>query len=192
MLFVCTGNLCRSPIAERLTRAALARHSAIVVESAGTHVRPGERMTSKAVRALEKAGVRAADSVARQLTSQMIREADLLLVATRAHRAWVVSECPRAVGRVFTIAEFGALADVVSAVEVTCHDDLVRRASTLVTEVQALRGLVQVDQPDIPDPYGGSARAYRATVRRVQAALASPIAILTAEVTRRPEVPAAR
>ncbi|MGV9779149.1 hypothetical protein, partial [Streptosporangium sp. NPDC003464] len=116
---------------------------------------------------------------AQPLTSELVAAADLVLTATAEHRAGSVAKHLPAAARAFTIAEFGALARAVPAAAVTCHEDPVRRARALLTEVRALRGLVHVDQPDIPDPYGGSRLAYRAAGRRIATSLAVPLRLLT-------------
>ncbi|MBB6472954.1 low molecular weight phosphatase family protein [Sphaerisporangium rubeum] len=193
VLFVCSANLCRSPAAERIAGAALAGHPAIVAESAGTHAVPGGRLPAKAVRALEKAGVAGAgERVPRLLTTELIEEADLVLAAALTHRAWIVSACPAAAHRVFTVAEFGALAAAVPPALVTAYDDPVRRAHALLAEARDLRGVIPVDRPDIGDPYGGPPRAYRAAVRAVRQALEVPLSMVTGPVTPRPAGPAPR
>ncbi|MEO3812801.1 hypothetical protein ABGB17_27685 [Sphaerisporangium sp. B11E5] len=190
VLFVCTGNICRSPMAEWLLRAALTPWAAMRVESAGTHAAPGSPMSPKALRVLRQAGVTVEGFAARRLTARMIAEADLVLTAERAHRAWVVSMNPRAAGVTFTIVEYGTLVAAVPPSTPAAHGDAVDRARALTAAARGLRGLVRVDQPDLRDPYGRSARAYRVAARRVQDALAAPIEVLTAPVRRPPAVPA--
>jgi protein-tyrosine phosphatase len=187
VLFVCTANHCRSPIAERVAAMALDGHPAIVVESAGTHARPGTPMAPEAERALAQAGIRAGRFASRQLTAEIIRQADLILAVGREHRAWAASAVPGAADRAFTLTEFGALCAAVPAAEVVSHADAVQRARALVAAARPLRGLVPLDEPDLGDPYGRPFRAFRATVRRVQEALAGPLALLAGDA---PAIPA--
>ncbi|WTP05909.1 hypothetical protein OHB01_34090 [Microbispora hainanensis] len=179
ILFVCTGNICRSPLAERLTRAALGPGSPITVSSAGTHALPGRSMDEGARRELIRLGGDSEGFASRPLTSETVVAADLVLTASSEHRSHAVALHPRAAARTFTIAEFGALARAVPADEVLRHADPVRRAHALVAEARALRGLVRVEQPDIADPYRGSRRAYRAAARRIVESLAAPVALFT-------------
>ncbi|MFC6086334.1 arsenate reductase/protein-tyrosine-phosphatase family protein [Sphaerisporangium aureirubrum] len=190
VLFVCTGNICRSPMAERLLLAAMTPGAAVVAASAGIHAEPGTPMAGEALRVLGRAGAVTTGFAARRLDAEMIVEADLVLTAERAHRAWVVSRVPRAASRTFTIVEFGALVTAVPRGALDGYGDAVCRARGLTGAAHELRGLVHVDQPDLRDPYGRSARAYRATARRVQDALAAPIEVLTAPVRHPPVVPA--
>ncbi|MEV0202177.1 hypothetical protein [Nonomuraea sp. NPDC050691] len=177
ILFVCTGNICRSPLAERLARAALG--TGFVVESAGTRAASGMRMPEQARRALLRLGGDPSGFVSRPLTAGLVAGADLVLAATVAHRAEVVALHLPAATRAFTIAEFGALAGEVDEEAVCWERDPVRRARALVDQAAALRGLVPVDRPDIADPYGRSRWAYRAAGRRIAEALAPPLRLLT-------------
>ncbi|GII62488.1 low molecular weight phosphatase family protein [Sphaerisporangium krabiense] len=183
LLFVCTANICRSPIAERYARAALGAGSPVVVASAGVCAVPGRPMARGAARALERLGGDPSGFASRRVTSRMLEEADLVLTATTAHRAAVVQKCPRISGRAFTIAEFGALAGAVPA---RSRADLARaggpamRAHLLLARARALRGLVRVEEPDVADPYGGPGRAYRSAARRIAEGLSALLETLTA------------
>ncbi|GAA2267500.1 low molecular weight phosphatase family protein [Nonomuraea roseoviolacea subsp. roseoviolacea] len=177
ILFVCTGNLCRSPLAERLARAALG--AGFLVESAGTRAAPGMPMPEHARRALLRLGGDPAGFASRPLTAALVAQADLVLAATVLHRAEVVALHLPAATRAFTIAEFGVLAAEADGEAVARERDPVRRARTLVDQAAALRGLVRVDDPDIADPYGRSRWAYRAAGRRIAEALAAPLRLLT-------------
>ncbi|GAA4195875.1 hypothetical protein AB0C10_28860 [Microbispora amethystogenes] len=179
ILFVCTGNICRSAMAERLTLAALGPGSPILVGSAGTHARPGLPMTERACGVLRRLGGDPEGFASRPLTADAVTGADLVLAASSEHRAAAVALHPVAAARAFTIVEFGALARALPAGRVPDHEDPVRRARALLEETGALRGLVRVEHPDIADPYGGSRRAYRAAARRIADALAAPIRVLT-------------
>ncbi|GLW96946.1 hypothetical protein [Microtetraspora sp. NBRC 16547] len=179
VLFVCTGNICRSPMAERLARAALGAGSPIRVTSAGTRAAPGLRMSDRAREVLVRLGGDPGGFASRPLTAELVVGADLVLGATAEHRAEAAALCPSAVTRVFTITEFAALTRGVPVDAIICHRDPVRRARALVAEAGARRGLVRVDQPDIPDPYGRSRRAYRVAGRTIADALSVSLTLLT-------------
>lgn len=178
ILFVCTGNLCRSPLAERLARAALARCPEIGTASAGTHAAPGMPMDEPARRVLLRLGGDPEGFVSRTLTPELVAGADLVLTATARHRAEAVALHLPAATRAFTLIEFGALAEAVPAGAVAVHDNPVRRARALVAEARALRGLVRVDRPDVPDPYRRSRWAHRAAGRCIARSLAAPLRVL--------------
>ncbi|MGI5156862.1 hypothetical protein [Microbispora sp. CA-102843] len=179
VLFVCSGNICRSAMAERLALAALGPGSPIQVGSAGTRAVWGQPMAERARAALLRHGGDPEGFASRPLTAEAVVCADLVLAASSEHRAEAVALHPRAAARAFTIAEFGVLVRAVPSGEVLRHGDPVRRARVLLEEAGALRGLVRVDQPDIADPYGGPRRGYREAARRIADALAVPISLLT-------------
>jgi len=122
VLFVCTANICRSPLAEALLRQRLRRMSLagrVEVRSAGTSAVPARRPDPRVRRLAEEAGVALGRTRSRPLTREMIRRSDLVLVmpgamlprrtrriaipTTQAARSacgcWAIS-CPRPRGKV--------------------------------------------------------------------------------------------
>ena len=89
ILFVCTGNICRSPLAEGIVRDRLAREGLdIVVDSAGTeryHV--GQPPDPRAIATARARGVDIAGLRARQIAAADLGACDLVLVADRSHLA---------------------------------------------------------------------------------------------------------
>ncbi len=86
---VCTGNVCRSPMAERLLRHALQAEPdplrSIQVRSAGVAAFPGDPASPNAIAALRKVGLDLSDHRSSPLTDQLVRVSDLILVMTGAH-----------------------------------------------------------------------------------------------------------
>jgi protein-tyrosine phosphatase len=105
ILIVCVGNICRSPTAELLLRNAL-EPSPIVVTSAGLHARAGESMESNARQLLEEQGLCAQAFRARQITSAIVDESDLILVMEKGHVADVLKVAPHARGKVFLLGKW--------------------------------------------------------------------------------------
>src|SRR4051795_1365012 len=110
VLFVCTGNICRSALAERLGRAyldeVLAEDSAAVrLVSAGTQAVVGSAMHPDSALVLRGFGGNPDGFVARQLTDGLVMDADLVLTMTRGHRRDVLTLAPRALARTFTLRE---------------------------------------------------------------------------------------
>jgi protein-tyrosine phosphatase len=177
VLHVCTGNICRSPMAELLMREGL-RHRlgegarVFSVESAGTWGHTGSPLEPFAQSTLAGLGVDASAFRARELVAEHVVSADLVLTATREHRAAAVVLHPRAARRTFTVREFDRL---LSAVDPTgLPADPEERARALVPLAARQRGLVRADRPeddDVEDPYGGPAAGYPPTARLIESAL---------------------
>jgi protein-tyrosine-phosphatase len=87
VLFVCTGNLCRSPMAEALFSliARSRKRPEVKISSAGTWAAKGSRATPDALDVLETVGVDASDHRSRPLRRKHIEEADLIVAMTSVH-----------------------------------------------------------------------------------------------------------
>jgi protein-tyrosine phosphatase len=183
LLFVCTGNICRSPMAERLVAAALATRlgrqaDRVRVHSAGTWGHEGSPMEAFALDTLAALGLdrgTAGSFRARELTAEMVEGSDLVLVAAREHRAAVVTLVPRAAGRTFTLREFGRLAAGIDATALP--GDVVARGRALVAATAGRRGLVPVGPAgdDLTDPYGAPARAFEHCAADIVDVLRTPL-----------------
>jgi protein-tyrosine phosphatase len=142
VLFVCIGNVCRSPVGERLLAARLPADR-FAVRSAGVGAMVGYAMSKYAAAELEGFGGNPKGFAARQLTPEMIEEADLLLTATRDLRSAVLADAPGALRRTFTILEFAALS---AMGEGSTAEELVRWAG-------AHRSAAGNVEQDVPDPF---------------------------------------
>lgn len=107
ILFVCTGNICRSPMAEGIARAYAKEHAlpytfrsagvaACVGNAASTHARDTAKAHNTAID----------DHVARALSDEIARESDRILVMTQAHKKVVLTRFPFTKGKVATLAEY--------------------------------------------------------------------------------------
>jgi len=116
ILTVCTGNICRSPIAERLLQAELdERHPGqFVVQSAGTGALVGYPIDPQMEGLVRALGGNPDNFYARQLSPETLKEQDLVLTLTREHRGRVVEMAPAMLKKTFTLREF---ARIVSSIE---------------------------------------------------------------------------
>ena len=110
MLFVCTGNICRSPMGERIARGYVEKAGLpVTVTSAGTQGLNGYPMHEFAASVLGDYGFDADGFTARYLQPQILKDADLVLCLTRAHRAACQKLVPVRWKRMFTLIEFAEL-----------------------------------------------------------------------------------
>lgn len=175
VLIVCTGNICRSPVAELILRSLAL--PGVNVESAGTEAMVGSGIDGPVRHALDNDGIDATGFLARQLSRAMVEHSDLILAATRSHRSTILREVPSALRRTFTLLE---LADLTQLAE---RDGPLKPLgrTTRLGQLARLRGMRPPDAiDDIPDPYLRSDAHHREAYQTISEALRGPISRLLA------------
>src|SRR6185437_3614489 len=162
ILAVCTGNLCRSPVVEWLLRLGLnsrwpAASPALPIASAGTSAAIGNPIPLSFASRLKTVGADTSTFAPRQVTREMLAGAELVIAATRAHRATLVEMHPRAVHYTFTLRELARLAASVPPDDQAPAEPLARLRS-FVADAASARGAFRpgdVNAEDVRDPWGG-------------------------------------
>ncbi|REJ08086.1 low molecular weight phosphatase family protein [Microbacterium bovistercoris] len=177
ILTVCTGNICRSPLAEVLLSTRLS-DLGVRVHSAGTYALVGHGMPLEAQQVALARSARAVDVAAhraRYLREPLILESDLVLTMTQEHRSYTVQLLPGRMHRIFSVREFariaGSLSDEqIASIAATAGEDPRARLGAVIMAVAQHRGM-PVDE-DVLDPFRQGMAAYEASAAQLDPALA--------------------
>jgi protein-tyrosine phosphatase len=194
ILFVCTGNICRSPLAEIVTRRLLDERlgvsgAAFTVASAGTRAVTGNSMAVGSRRALSALGAtEAARSFrARRLDAGMAASADLVLTAERGHRQLVVTLQPTALAKTFCFREFVRLLAGIERRDLPADPvHHARAAMAAAGRRRGMDGLVRADADALPDPIAHTPSVHQRSVELI-AATAGRLVVLLTPLARRTE-----
>ena len=175
VLIVCTGNICRSPMAEVLLREHLAARGASArVRSAGTLAWRGPA-TREAVEVMHARGLDLESHIAQDLDAALVADADLIVGMTRNHVWGAMAHEPGVEARAFVIGELARLGPTVGP---RAPGESVREWAA---RVSARRNGAPIGRAgdDVADPYGEPLAFYEATAARIDRDLAVVAALLT-------------
>lgn len=134
ILFVCTGNTCRSPIAEAILKSKQVEN--INVRSAGIYAMPYAEMSAHAKQVLDEANI-LHQHQATQLSSTEIEWADLILTMTTSHRDHILVTFPSQEQKVFTLKEYISNSELPDVVDPYGGDKMIYEQT-----FQELKGLI--------------------------------------------------
>lgn len=193
VLFVCTGNICRSPVAEQLLHAWARQQlgadaAGLPVDSAGTAATDGRPMDERSRRALRELGGDLGRARARRLLAGGTATAGLVLTMTRDQRATVLHTDPRSLRRVFTLPEAAALLPLADRTGFKLLP-VGERAGELAVRLHAARPYRPGSaEDDVQDPIDRPLRVHREVAARIAAAL-HPLAAVLLTSARTPPRP---
>lgn len=167
VMTVCTGNMCRSPLAERLLAMRTAEAGLdVVVDSAGTRAANGVEIHRETRRVLEGHGGRSEGFASRLITPRLLTGRDLVLTATRSHRDTVQELAPLLWKKTYTLLEAARLADA---------DD-----TLTIGGLSRARMGIDTDDPalDVEDPIGREPEVFDRTGAQISEAVDSIVRML--------------
>lgn len=118
ILFVCTGNTCRSPMAEGLLRKAAAGRDDIEVGSAGVAAAKGGAVSRETLQALKKRGASLDDFKSRPVSDVVLKEATHVFAMTEGHLAALESRFPEYSDKYYLVREFAGITDRSQGIDV--------------------------------------------------------------------------
>ncbi|MDQ3663496.1 MAG: hypothetical protein M3353_02405 [Actinomycetota bacterium] len=160
VLVVCTGNICRSPLAERLLQRRLG--DLAVVSSAGVRGLDAAAMDPHAAAELRRLGGDPAGFSSSRLVADDVAAAELVITMTRAQRSEALTVEPRGLHRTFTLRELAYL---------LAASDVPYDPATTIGRLARTRTSATLADYDIADPIGGSAQLHRQVADEIAAAV---------------------
>lgn len=171
ILVVCTGNICRSPVAAQLLAAGL---EDVSVTSAGVAAVVGSDIAPGMMEAAGRVGVSIAPHSARRIAESLVMQANLVLTMDIDQRSRVLGLVPSALKRVYTFREFALICGYLrdsGELHWPVRSDDESRLLDLMDRAGQQRGRFR-SGPDliIEDPYRGEAEAYDRALAEIRAA----------------------
>jgi protein-tyrosine-phosphatase len=176
ILFVCTGNTCRSPMAEGIFRQLIKQYSLeINVRSAGIHTTTGNPISHLSRVILSEEGFQEAIS-SKSIDEHDLIWADIILTMTIQHKQWIIQNFHEALERTYTLKEYVGDEDGLR--------QFIEERDVLITNLQLRQTLSQKNQDhenqrlielenlipssDVTDPFGGDIETYRLTAKEIK------------------------
>nr|WP_272898768.1 low molecular weight protein arginine phosphatase [Paenibacillus sp. MMS18-CY102] len=178
-MFVCTGNTCRSPMAEAIMRdRAASRSISLEIRSAGVSTVDGLPISAHAAETLKRKRV-AHEGVSRALGKPSVEWADLILTMTSAHKRSLIARFPEALEKTHTLMEYTALnantaADLEELERLYTEWQMKQALGQQMAAAERTRMLElekRIPNFDVADPFGGPLPVYESCAAEIEAAV---------------------
>jgi protein-tyrosine phosphatase len=171
IMFVCTGNICRSPMGELLLAKYL-EDTSLTVSSAGTHGLPQHKIDPSSGKLMASAGIDPSRFLSRRLTAAMAEEADLILCFEKKHRQSVAALSPAATSRTFLLNDFAALSAYADTHSLVRGQSVQQRLESIISAAPLIGPkLPQTQTPEIADPHGKDFAAFQVAATQTNDAI---------------------
>ena len=167
VLFVCTGNVCRSPLGELLFRMYTTGTS-LEVDSAGTHSLVGHKIDASSAALLASAGIDSSAFRSKQLTRKIADECDLILCFEETQQHNIVTISPSAMRYTFTLTDFSNMCAYCAQQNLIEGITLPERLQSVIAQATTIRPMLP-PAGIIADPFRKDFFAFRQTADAVDA-----------------------
>lgn len=176
VLFVCTGNICRSPMGE-LMFPLFFHDDSITTDSAGVQGLIDNPIDPSSARLMQQDGIDASAFRSKRLTPQLAMSSDLVLCFTEHQRKKIVELAPRMRSSTFLLTDFADLCDYCAKNGLIEGDMLEDRLDSVLTNASLVRPMLPPAH-DIDDPYRKEFPAFETAHQQIGEAFASIAAAL--------------
>ncbi|MCT4592755.1 MAG: low molecular weight protein arginine phosphatase [Anaeromicrobium sp.] len=146
ILFVCTGNTCRSPMAEGLMKKLIEKHNLnINIYSAGIFTMDGLSPSENSILAMEEIGINIRDYKSNTITKELINKSHIILTMTKNHKEKILQIIPEISNKLYTLKEYTkikAYSDISDPygqnlnVYKACRDEINRALEMIISELK--------------------------------------------------------
>ncbi|WP_137655298.1 arsenate reductase/protein-tyrosine-phosphatase family protein [Bifidobacterium moukalabense] len=169
IMFVCTGNICRSPMGELLLTKYLTG-TTVRVSSAGTRGLPMHQIDPSSARLMDSVGIESSGFRSRRLTRQMADEADLILCFEKGQRKDIVALAPAAVRYTFLLSDFANMCEYCARNGMVKGLTIQERLQSVIKSSSMIRPMLPTPR-DIEDPHGRTFDKFRTAANQTNTSI---------------------
>ena len=169
VLFICTGNICRSPMGELLFRT-YTQGTSLEVGSAGTHSLVGHVIDPSSKALMDAVGIDSSQFRSTQLTQNIANNADLILCFEPEQRHDTVIIAPTALPYTFTLTDFSNMCAYCAQHNMITGVTIQERLQSVINQSMQARPMLP-PAATIPDPYRRNFEAFRSAARATNDAI---------------------